>query len=229
MDKEHIHVAIVSDVACPWCYIGKRRLEKALAQWQGAPVVITWHPFQLDPTLPEEGLDMQTYLSQKFGDTQQIQEMTDRLTALGAEEGIDFNFGPPMRAVRTLPLHQLMHVAGQEGFKDALKERFFKAYFTENLHLNEAEVLEGIMSHFGWEAEKTRAVLNDDTIAYSVKQEIGHYQQRGVSGVPFFIVNDTYGISGAQTPEAFLEVFAKVSNVPTIPDGKSCGTNGADC
>lgn len=229
MDKEHIHVAIVSDVACPWCYIGKRRLEKALAQWQGAPVVVTWHPFQLDPTLPEEGLDLQTYLDRKFGDAQQTQEMTDRLTTLGAAEGIDFHFGPPMRAVRTLPLHQLLHVAGEEGFKGALKERFFKAYFTENLHLNEIGVLEDLMSRFGWEPEKTRGILNDDAIAYTVRQEMGHYQQRGVSGVPFFIINDSYGISGAQPPEVFLEAFAKVGPPSEVKEGDDCGPDKADC
>ncbi len=169
MQEEKIKIDIVSDVACPWCYVGKRRLEAALKEWKGVPVEIAWHPFQLDPTIPAEGLDRVTYLTNKFGDLERVQGMTDRLTEVGAEEGITFNFGDKWLAVNTLPLHQLLHVAGEEGFKDALKERFLKAYFDENLHLNQAEILIEIMSEFGWEAEKTTSILSDDTIAYAVK------------------------------------------------------------
>lgn len=211
--QEPLHIAVVSDVACPWCYVGKRRLETALQHWKGAPVDVTWHPFQLDPTIPEAGLDRTTYLTQKFGDLERSQAMTDRLAKVGAEEGITFNFGDQWLAVNTLPLHQLLQVAGTEGFKPELKERLLQAYFEENLHLNRAEVLIEIMQAFGWAPEKTTEVLEDDSIAYAVKQEIAHYQQRGVHSVPFFIINDQYGVSGAQPPELFLEVFEKLSPI----------------
>jgi predicted DsbA family dithiol-disulfide isomerase len=118
MQKDVIKVDVVSDVACPWCYVGKRRLETALEQWKGAPVEVTWHPYQLDPNMPTEGLDRNTYLTNKFGDLERTKEMTDRLTEAGADEGITFNFGDRWLAVNTLPLHQLLHVAGKEGFKD---------------------------------------------------------------------------------------------------------------
>ena len=226
MQKESIKVAVVSDVACPWCYVGKRRLETALTQWKGAPVEVTWHPFQLDPTVPKSGLDRTTYLTNKFGDLERTKAMTDRLTQAGAQEGITFNFGDQWLAVNTLPLHQLLHVAGEEGFKAQLKERFLKAYFDENLHLNDTQVLSTLMQEFGWEAEKTTRILNDDTIAYTVKQEIAHYQQRGVTGVPFFIINDQYGISGAQPVSVFLDAFAKVSPITIINEGDSCDTEG---
>jgi predicted DsbA family dithiol-disulfide isomerase len=223
MQKETIKVAVVSDVACPWCYVGKRRLEAALKQWKGAPVEVTWHPFQLDPNIPESGLDRDTYLTNKFGDLEKTKAMADRLTEVGAEEGINFNFGDKWLAVNTLPLHQLLHVAGEEGFKDKLKERFLKAYFDENLHLNKIEVLTKIMSEYGWDSEKTKQVLADDNVAYSVKQEIAYYQQRGVTGVPFFIINDKFGISGAQPVSAFLDAFAQVSPIVAIGDeGESC-------
>lgn len=229
MQKETIKVQVVSDVACPWCYIGKRRLESALEQWQGAPVAVTWHPFQLDPSIPVGGFDRETYLRNKFGERDLSEAMT-RITEAGAEEGITFNFGEKWLAVNTLPLHQLLHVAGAEGFKDQLKERFLKAYFDENLHLNDIEVLVKLMQEFGWAAEKTKQVIADDNIAYAVKQEIAQYQQRGVTGVPFFIINDQYGISEAQPVEVFLEAFARVAPVAVVGDaGDSCGVDGVDC
>jgi predicted DsbA family dithiol-disulfide isomerase len=229
MQQESITVDIVSDVACPWCYVGKRRLEAALKEWKGAPVKVTWHPFQLDPTIPKEGLDRDTYLSNKFGDLERTKEMTDRLTEVGAEEGITFNFGDKWLAINTLPLHQLLHVAGEEGFKDTLKERFLKAYFDENLHLNKSEVLVAVMAEYGWNAEKTNQVLTDDNIADVVKQEIAHYQQRGVTGVPFFIINDKYGINGAQPVNVFLDAFAQVSPIEIISDGESCDPVTGEC
>ncbi len=160
---------------------------------------------------------------------ERVQGMTDRLTEVGAEEGITFNFGDKWLAVNTLPLHQLLHVAGEEGFKDALKERFLKAYFDENLHLNQAEILIEIMSEFGWEAEKTKSILSDDSIAYAVKQEIAHYQQRGVTGVPFFIINDKYDISGAQPKSVFLDAFAQVAPHEILNEGDSCDPLSKDC
>ena len=131
--------------------------------------------------------------------------------------------------VNTLQLHQLLHVAGEEGFKDALKERFLKAYFEENLHLNEEDVLCTILSEFGWTDEKTKQLLGDDTTAYKVKQEIAHYQQLGVNSVPFFIIDNKYGISGAQPPNVFLDAFEQISSAPTTIDGGSCDTASGIC
>ena len=229
MQKDKITIDIVSDVACPWCYIGKRRLEVALAEWDGAPVEVTWHPFQLDPTIPESGLDRDTYLSNKFGDLERTKEMTDRITDTGIDLGLDFNFGERWLAINTLPLHQLLHVAGEEGFKDELKERFLYAYFTENLHLNDSKILNTIMAEFGWDAKKTQEIIADESIAYSVKQEIGQYQQMGVSSVPFFIINNKYGISGAQPPSVFIEAFQKVAPLEVIAEGDSCGLDSENC
>ena len=229
MPKESIKVDIVSDVACPWCYVGKRRLESALATWKGTPVEVTWHPYQLDPNMAAEGLDRDTYLTNKFGDLERTQEMTNRLTEAGAEEGITFNFGDKWLAVNTLPLHQLLHVAGEEGFKDQLKERFLKAYFDENLHLNQPEVLASIMKEYDWDADKTAKIVADEGIAYAVKQEIAHYQQLGVTGVPFFIINDKYAISGAQPASVFLNAFAQVSPLEIISDGDTCDSSSGNC
>ena len=128
MTQKTITVDIVSDVACPWCYVGKRKFEAALAQWNGTPVEVTWHPYQLDPTMSKEGLSRDEYLTNKFGSTNAVSEMTDRLVNIGKEVGIYFDFGDKWSAFNTLHLHQLLHVAGQEGFKAALKERFLKMW-----------------------------------------------------------------------------------------------------
>ncbi len=222
MQEEKITVDVVSDVACPWCYVGKKRLEKAIGQWQGVPIEVTWHPYQLDPNMPEEGLDRTTYLTNKFGSIADIQPMIDRLADAGEDEGINFNFGEQWLAVNTLALHKLLNVAREEGFGQALKERFLKAYFDENLHLNQVEVLHGIMASFGWDARKTDTVLASDEIAYAVKQEIAHYQQLGVNGVPFFIINNKYAVSGAQPASTFLEVFSKLAPATSLEEGGRC-------
>ncbi len=229
MQNEKIKIDVVSDVACPWCYVGKKRLEKALEQWQGPEVDVEWHPYQLDPYMPLEGLDRKTYLGNKFGSLEQVQPMLDHLQLAGEEEGIQFNFGDKWLAVNTLPLHQLLYTAKKEGFGTALKARFLKAYFEENLHLNQPEVLHEIMASFGWEAQKTDAILADDTIAYQVKQEIAHYQQLGVTGVPFFIINNKYAISGAQPTATFLEALTKIGPNTTIKTGDSCDPKSQNC
>jgi predicted DsbA family dithiol-disulfide isomerase len=213
MNKDTIKVDVVSDVACPWCYVGKRRLEAALKEWKGAPIEVNWHPYQLDPSMREEGMDRDTYLTSKFGSIDRVQEMPDRLTETGKTVGIDFDFGDNWLAVNTLQMHQLLNVAREEGFGIEMKERFLAAYFEETQHLNKPEALYAIAKEFGWGQEKVDSIINDQKSAEAVKAEISHYQQRGVSGVPFFVINDEFGISGAQPVEAFLEAFQSVSPV----------------
>ena len=228
-ETETIKIDIVSDIACPWCYVGKRRLESALAEWKGAPVEVEWHPYQLDPTIPAEGLSRKEYLINKFGSLERIQPMIDNLESTGKELGIEFNFGEQALSVNTLPLHQLLHVAGEEGFKDQLKERFLKAYFEETLRLNDINVLVDIMSDFGWDKDKVEQIIADQAIAQNVKDQITYYQQRGVKGVPFFVINNTYGISGAQPKEAFLQALASVKSDIETEDGASCDAETGEC
>ena len=224
-----IKIDIVSDIACPWCYVGKRRLEQALEQWDGAPIEIEWHPYQLDPSMPSQGQTRDEYLGKKFGDLEKVKEMTNHLTTVGKEVGIDFDFGESWLAVNTLPLHQLLVIAGKEGFKDALKERFLKAYFIETLHLNDTKVLERIMAEFGWEAEKVQAVISNTQLGEDVQKEIAHYQEMGVSGVPFFVINNKYGISGAQPAQVFLDAFKQLSTLEETPDGEQCDIDSGAC
>ncbi len=226
--KDKITIDIVSDVVCPWCYVGKKRLETALNEL-GNPddIEINWHPFQLDPTVPSEGMDRKKYYIKKFGDAGRIQQMSDHLTQVGKEAGIDFNLDTIPHAINTLPLHALLHVAGQEGFQPEAEELLFRAYFTDGKDLRDPAVLTELFSAYGWDSEKITRILADDTIAYEVRQEINHYQNLGVSGVPFFIVNNKYGISGAQPAEVFVQALSTVRDemLQTI-EGEVCGPEG---
>jgi predicted DsbA family dithiol-disulfide isomerase len=228
MKTNTITIDVISDVACPWCYVGKRRLEAALEQWKGSPVKVTWHPYQLDPTMREEGMNRDTYLTNKFGSVDKVQEMTNRLTEVGKTVGIDFDFGDNWLAVNTLQMHQMLNVAREEGFGIEMKERFLAAYFEETQHLNKPESLYAIATDFGWDSDKVDTIINDKEIEEAVIAEISHYQQRGVSGVPFFVINDEFGISGAQPVEVFLEAFQSVTPAE-VSEGESCDPAGGCC
>lgn len=226
---EKIKIDVISDVACPWCYVGKRRLEEALKEWKGAPVEVTWHPYQLDPSMTAEGMNRDTYLTNKFGSVEHVQEMTDRLTEVGKTVGIDFDFGDNWLAVNTLHLNQLLNVARSEGIGIEMKERFLSAYFEKTQHLNNLETLYTIAANFGWSSEKVDTIINDEKIAETVKAEISYYHQRGVSGVPFFVINDKFGISGAQPSEVFLEAFQSLSPIEELSNGESCDPVTGEC
>lgn len=226
--QEKITIDVVSDVVCPWCYVGKKRLEEALIQL-GNPddVEINWHPFQLDPTVPSEGMDRKEYYIKKFGDADRIQQMSVHLTQVGKEAGIDFRMDSVSHAINTLPLHALLHVAGQEGFQPEAEELLFKAYFTDGKDLRDLDVLTELFSPYGWDSEKIAQILADDAISYAVKQEISHYESLGVSGVPFFIVNNKYGISGAQPAEVFVQALSTVRDeMAQAVQGDVCGPDG---
>lgn len=226
--KDIITVDVVSDVVCPWCYVGMKRLDEALEQL-GNPedVVVNWHPFQLDPTIPAAGIDRMTYYTKKFGDEAKIRQMFDHLTTVGAEAGIDFNLDTIPNAINTLGLHKLLHIAGEEGIKSEVKEMLFKAYFTDGKDLIDPATLADLFAPYGWNEEKIKHILADDTIGYAVTQEIAHYQQMGVSGVPFFVINNKYGISGAQPAEALVQAISTVRGemMETAP-AAVCGPEG---
>jgi predicted DsbA family dithiol-disulfide isomerase len=228
MTDKKITIDIVSDVACPWCYVGKKHLEKALSQLPNKKVTINWHPFELDPTIPAEGIDRETYFTNKFGSMDRFDSMTQRLKQVGKNAGIDFKFDQMTAAIRTLPLHQLIHVANKEGFGAYLKEAFLAAYFEKGLDLRKIENITQVLEPFGWEQAKIKSIMEDQQIAYWVTQEIRHYQNLGVTGVPFFIFNNKYGVSGAQPPEAFIEMIEKMELENQV-NGESCDINGENC
>lgn len=228
MSDQKITIDIVSDVACPWCYVGKKHLEKALAQLPEKNIEINWHPFELDPTIPNEGIDRETYFTNKFGSMDRFESMIHRLEEVGENAGIHFRFDKMSAAIRTLPLHQLIHVANKEGFGADLKEELLAAYFEKGIDLRKIENLLAILAPYGWDQTKIESILEDQEIAYWVTQEIRHYQNLGVTGVPFFIFNNKYGVSGAQPPESFVEMIEKME-IENQSQGESCDINAENC
>ena len=222
---KNIKIDVVSDIACPWCYVGKRNLEKALNSLPDYTVSVNWHPFQLDASIPKEGLDRDTYLRNKFGSMERYEGLAEHLKSKGREVGISFQ---KMKKVpNTLPLHHLIYAAGKEGFANELKELLFKAYFENSVDLTDENELFKIMKEFGWETEQTQAALENESIAYAVNQEIRNYQNMGVTGVPFFIFDDTHGFSGAQPPETFINIIKKLGD--KIDDSVACDTGDPNC
>lgn len=228
-----IKIDVVSDVACPWCYVGMKRLQKALDLVPEVEAEVSWQPFQLDPTVPAEGRGLKDYYAAKFGSEEQAYRIFENMEKVGRGEGINYDFRKMSRTMNTLPLHVLMLQADAEGFKTVLKARFFKAYFEDAIDLSSSENLVGIMEEFGWSAEKTTALLGDAQLRQQVKDKISYFQSRGVSAVPFFIFNDKYGVSGAQAPEVLAGMLTQINSEMTAEiktgSGDSCDLESGNC
>jgi predicted DsbA family dithiol-disulfide isomerase len=224
-----INVDIVSDIACPWCFIGKRRLEEAIASLPDYDIHINWHPFQLDPTIPAEGILREAYMANKFGSKERYEMLAENVINAGKDAGISFDFFSTPNLPNTMKMHQLLHVANKESFTDKLEEVLFQAYFEKGIDLTQDSALCTIMAGFGWTAEYTQSVLDDEEIAYWVTQEIRTYQQMGVTGVPFFIFNNKHALSGAQPPEVFIKTIKDLGNKQEELVGESCDIDDPNC
>jgi predicted DsbA family dithiol-disulfide isomerase len=206
-----ITIDIVSDTVCPWCFIGKRRLERALAKKGDEPkVFIGWRPFQLNPDMPAEGMERKAYLAAKFGGEQGAQRIYDNIRQAGGSEGIDFNFNAIPRTPNTVNSHRLIDRAGKEGKQDAIVEGIFHAYFLDGRDIGDTEVLVEIAAAGGLDADATRAYLDSDEDVERIRGEDAMARRMGVHGVPCFILNRKYAISGAQDPQVFLQAFAQI-------------------
>ena len=199
-------IEIWSDVVCPWCYIGKRRLERALEKFEHADEVeITWRSFQLDPSAPEgQAIPLMDYLAGRFGP--QSAQMTDRVIGIARTEGLEFDYGKAL-SVNTFHLHRLLHLAVDLGVADAAKERLLRAYFTEGADLSDLDTLVGLMKEAGVDPDRARQVLESDEYADAVRADIAEAHALGASGVPFFVIDRKYGISGAQPTDVFLQAL----------------------
>jgi predicted DsbA family dithiol-disulfide isomerase len=201
-------IDIVSDVVCPWCYVGEKRLEEALADESG-PVVVRWRPYQLDPTIPEGGLDRAEYMEKKFGKSGRLQSVHDNLTRLGAEVGVPFAFDKIKRSPNTLDAHRLIRWAAPAGVQAEVADRLFKAYFVEGRDIGDRKVLIEIASACGLDAGEVEKLLADGADSDLVRQEIEQAQAMGVSGVPFFIFGGRLGVPGAQEPSVLRQAMAE--------------------
>ena len=208
MPMHHLTVDIVSDVVCPWCYIGKRKLEAALALPAAADlpnVLIRWHPFQLNPDMPAQGLPRKQYLEDKFGGPQQAAEIYARVKAAGAAVGLDLNFDGIGRQPNTLAAHALIAFAQAGDFDTSeIQERLFKAYFVENRSISSPDVLAEIAEEAGLNGEDARNFVTDPDHLQAVAQADAHIRHLGMSSVPFFIFNQKLSVSGAHDPATLL-------------------------
>ena len=207
-------IDIVSDVVCPWCYIGKRKLEAALASPEAAglpPIQIRWHPFQLNPDLPQAGVSRKQYLEDKFGGPERAAEIYARVGTAGKAVGLDLNFDGIKQQANTLLAHALIVYAQQSPKNDAVntlgndvKERIMKAYFVDGLFIGSMDVLVDIAASTGLPVAEVRAFLSDSAQRDAVSQADAQARRMGVTGVPFFIFNQKVAVSGAQEPAALL-------------------------
>jgi predicted DsbA family dithiol-disulfide isomerase len=192
-----LSVDVISDVICPWCFIGKRRLEKAIAD-AGMPVDIRWRPYQLDPTIPPEGKDRRAYMEAKFGSGDRIRQIHERVVATGAEDGIDFAFDRIKVSPNTLDAHRLVRWVGDAGAQDAVVEALFNAYFTEGRDVGDHAVLGDIAASSGLDRGELMKRLASDEDRDAVRAEIDQARRIGVTGVPTFILANRYALVGAQ-------------------------------
>ena len=209
-----LNIDIVSDVVCPWCYIGKRHVEQAISQWQekhpDAAVNVRWHPFQLNPDLPLEGTDRKRYLEEKFGGPQRAKEIYARVSAAGRNAGLDLNFDGILKQPNTLAAHALIayaQTANDGAHGNAVTERLFKAYFVDGEFIGDVDVLVAIAVECGLDAEATRAVLSERATLDQIAALDANVRQQGITGVPYFIFNQKLALSGAQPPDVLLDAM----------------------
>ena len=233
-------VEIWSDVACPWCYVGKRRFEAALSQFPHRNAVeVEWKSFELDPgaePAPVAAGEYADRLARKYGTSREgAQGMLDQMTGVAAVEGLDFHF-ETAQAVNTFDAHRVLHLAAARGVQDALKERLLREYFTEGEQVSDVAVLVRLATEAGLDPEEVGEVLASDRYADAVRRDEAEAASLGITGVPFFVVDRKYGVSGAQPTELFAEVLERAwveGNPLTLVgagteggDGVACGPDG---
>ena len=214
MSDALLTIDVVSDVVCPWCYIGKRKLEAALALPQAADLPtaqVRWHPFQLNPDLPMTGIARKQYLEDKFGGAERAAEIYARVRAAGRSAGLELNIDGITQQPNTLAAHTLIAFAqqGSAAAGNDVKERLLKAYFVENRFIGDADVLASLAREAGLDADAARSFVTDPHRLQAVAQADAQARSMGITGVPFFIFNQKVAVSGAQDPATLLGAMRK--------------------
>jgi predicted DsbA family dithiol-disulfide isomerase len=227
-----MHVEIWSDIACPWCYVGKRRFEAALEAFEHRDeVTVTWRSFELDPAAPRErGGDRAAHLAEKYGvSVERATEMQDHMTRVAAGDGLEFRFDIA-RSGNTFDAHRVLHLAAEHGLQDAMKERLMRAYLTEGELIGDPEVLERLAAEAGVPRAEAAEVLASDRFAAEVREDERAAAQLGIHAVPFFVVDRALGASGAQPPEVLGEFLRQGwearPKLAVVADGETCGPDG---
>jgi predicted DsbA family dithiol-disulfide isomerase len=228
-----VHVEIWSDIACPWCYVGKRRFEAALAAFEHRDdVTVTWRSFELDPSAPaDRGVDAATHLADKYGTSrEQAVAMNEKMTSTAAGEGLDFHF-ERVRGGNMFDAHRVVHLAKAHGLQDAMKERLMRAYLTEGELMSDHAVLQRLAAEVGLPEDEVRDLLATDRFADAVRDDERTASALGIHAVPFFVVDRRIGASGAQPPEVLGELLRRAwadsqPAIPVVAAGDTCGVDG---
>jgi predicted DsbA family dithiol-disulfide isomerase len=230
-----VHVEIWSDIACPWCYVGKRRFEAALASYEHRDEVqVTWRSFELDPGAPHEREhDSATHLAEKYGTTrEEAVAMHDRMTQTAAADGLEFRFDRT-RGANTFDAHRILHLAHAHDRQDEMKERIMRAYLTEGELISDHDVLARLAGEVGLPAGEVRDTLAGDRFAADVRADERTAQELGIHAVPFFVVDRAVGASGAHPAEQLVELLrqARAANppIPVVAGGDTCAIDGSGC
>lgn len=209
-----IKLDILSDPICPWCFIGKARLDQALINHPDHPFAIEWHPFQLNPTMPAGGMDRREYLETKFGGRANALKVYGAIAEAAEESGLEIDFAAIERTPNTLDAHRLIHWAGIEGRQTAVVTALFKAYFQEGKDIEDPATLRAIAEGAEMDGDMIARLLASDADRADIIARDSHARQRGVNSVPTFIVANTHVVPGAQPPELWEQVISELAGPP---------------
>jgi predicted DsbA family dithiol-disulfide isomerase len=206
-----MQIDVISDTVCPWCYIGKRRLERALTLRPQITFDVRWRPFQLDPSTPAEGVDRKAYIERKFGSSDKIKPIHTALLTAGEDEGIPFAFEKIARTPNTINSHRLIRWSHSMGVQDAVVEGLFRSYFVEGADIGQVKILAAIADEAGMDGELVEELLTSDADRELVEREDSLARKIGINGVPTFLIGGKMLISGAQDAEALARAIDRVA------------------
>ena len=210
-----VRIDVISDVVCPWCFLGQKRLDRAIALADGIEVDVRWRPYQLDPTIPAEGLERKSYMLAKFGSADRLKQAHDNLVGAGAAEGIPFAFDAITVAPNTLDAHRVIRWAGSAGpeVQNRLARRLFELYFQEGRNVGDPAELIAAARDVGMDAAVVETLLPTDADRDAVTEEIATASRMGVRGVPCFIIENKYAVMGAQDAETLADAIRQVAEL----------------
>ncbi|WP_412073752.1 DsbA family oxidoreductase [Tritonibacter mobilis] len=206
----HVKLDILSDPICPWCYIGKTHLDRALVDAPDHPFVVEWHPFQLNPDMPEGGMDRRTYLETKFGGKDNAVKVYAQIADHAREAGVEINFEAMQRTPNTINAHRLIHWAGLEAKQSAIVDSLFQAYFVDGKDIGDTKVLADLAENVGMERAVVEKLLEGDSDIEEIRSRDAHSRKMGVNSVPTFIIANQHVVPGAQQPELWAQVIADI-------------------
>jgi predicted DsbA family dithiol-disulfide isomerase len=228
--KPIIRIDVASDVVCPWCYIGKRRLENAIELVKDKfDFEVVYHPFELNPGMPKEGKNQKEYLSDKFGGDDRYEHLTNNVTSVASSEGLEFNFAKQNVSPNTRDMHRIIQLVSGTPIQSIVVEAFFKAYFTDGMDLSKRANLVDVAVNAGVDKARIENLLKSDELTAEVITAENQMQKLGISGVPFYIINNKYGVSGAQTAKTFSDAFNQLGLEMQPAGGDACSVDDPNC